>query len=54
MYGHTGIGMIIVAVKMSSHCGIAIVFNVKDVTLESIDDSVFSLSYILYVAPVAF
>ena len=54
MYGHTGTGMIIVAVKMSSHCDIAIEFDVKDVTLESINDTVFSLSYILYVAPVTF
>ena len=38
--------MIIMAVKMSSHCGVAIVFDVKDMTLESINDSVFSLSYI--------
>ena len=40
--------MITVAVKMSSHCGITIVFDVKNVTLESINDSVFGLSYILY------
>ena len=53
MYGHTGISMIIVAVKMSSHCGIAIVFDLKNVTLESINDSVFGFSYILYTAPVA-
>ena len=39
---------------MSSHCGVAIVFNVKDMTLESINDSVFSLSYILCVVQVAF
>ena len=45
--------MITVAMKMSSHCGIAIVFDVKNVTLESIHDSVFGLSYILYMAPVA-
>ena len=33
--------MIIVAVKMSSHCDVSIVFDVKDMTLESINDSVF-------------
>ena len=41
MHGHTGIDMIIVAVKMSSHCGVAIVFDVKDMTSESINDSGF-------------
>ena len=54
MYGDTGIGMIIVAVKMSSHCGVATAFDVKDMTLESINYSVLSLSYILCVTPVAF
>ena len=29
VYNHTGIGMTIVAVKMSSHCGFVIVFDVK-------------------------
>ena len=53
MYDHTRIGLIIVTMKMSSHCGFVIVFDVKYVTLESINDSVFSLTYILYVAPVA-
>ena len=38
---------------MSSHCSFVIVFDVKHVTLESINDSVFSLTYILYVAPFA-
>ena len=46
--------MIIVAMKMSSHCSFVIMFNVKYVTLESVNDSVFGLTYILYVAPVAF
>ena len=36
--------MIFVASKVSSYCGIMIVFNVKDMTLESVCDSVFSLS----------
>ena len=44
--------MIIMASKVSS--GVVIVFNVKDMTLESVYDSVLSLSYILCVAPVAF
>ena len=39
--------------EMSSHCGFVIVFDVKYVTLESVNDSVFGLTYILYVAPVA-
>ena len=46
--------MISVAMKMSSHCSTAIVFDVKDVTLESIYDSVFDLSHIIYMAPVEF
>ena len=52
MYNHTGIGMIIVTMKMSSHCGFVIMFDVKYVTLKSVNDSVFCLTYILYVAPV--
>ena len=46
------IGMIIVAMEMSSHSAFVIVLDVKYVTLESVNDSVFSLTYILYVAPV--
>ena len=52
MYNHIGIGMIIVAMKMSRHSSFVIVFDVKYVTLESINDSVFGLAYILYMAPV--
>ena len=40
--------------KVSCHCGTVSVFDVKNVTLESISDSVFRLSYIFYVAPIAF
>ena len=54
MYDHTGIGLIFVAMKMCGHCGIIIVFDVKNITVESIHDSIFGLSYIFYVAPVAF
>ena len=42
------------AVKVPCHCGIISVFDVKNVTLESINDSVFSLTYIFDVAPTAF
>ena len=42
------------AVKVSGHCCIVIVFNVKNMILESGHDSVSSLSYIFNVAPVAF
>ena len=45
--------MIIVTMKMFSHCGFVIMFDVKYVTLESVHDSVFGLTYILYVTPVA-
>ena len=54
MYDHTGISLISVAMKMSGHCGIIIVFGVKNMTLESIHDSIFGLSYIFSVPPVAF
>ena len=45
--------MIFMASKVSGHCGVVIVFNVKYMTLEPIYDSILSLSYILYMAPVA-
>ena len=45
--------MIFVASKVSGHCGVVIVFNVKCMTLESVYDSVLSLSYILCMAPIA-
>ena len=41
------------ASKMSCHCGVVIVFNVKYVTLEPVYDSISSLSYIFYLASVA-
>ena len=44
--------MIIVAMKVSCHCGVVNVFYVKCVNLESISDSVFCLSYIFNMAPV--
>ena len=50
MYDHTRICLITVTMKMSSHCSIVIVFDVKHVTLESINNPVFCLTYILYVA----
>ena len=53
MYGHVRIQMIIVAVKVSCHCGIIIVFDVKYMTSESIYDSIF-LPYIFNMTPVAF
>ena len=54
MYDHVGIDLIIMAMKMSSHCCVVIVFDVKDVTFESVQNSIFSLSYIFDVAPIAF
>ena len=44
--------MVIVALEMSFHCGIIIVFDVKYITLESIYDSILCLSYIFNMAPV--
>ena len=54
MYSHSLVQLIFVAMKVSCHCGIVSVFNVKNVMLESINDSVFSLSFIFNVAPIAF
>ena len=53
MYDHTWIGLIIVTMEMPSHCGFIIVFDVKDMTLESINDSIFCLTYIVNMAPSA-
>ena len=46
--------MITVAVKVSCYCGVIVVFDDKYVTLESINDSIFCLSYIFDMAPVTF
>ena len=54
MCSHSLIHLIIVAVKVFCHCGIVSVFDVKNVTLESISNSVFSLTYKFDVAPSAF
>ena len=54
MYSHSWIQLIFVTMKVSCHCGIVSVFDVKNATLESISDSVFSLSYIFNVAPITF
>ena len=43
-----------VVMKMSDQCSIIVMLNVKDMTLESINDSVFCLTYILNVAPFTF
>ena len=42
MYSHSWIQLILVAVKVSCHCCVIIVFDVKNVTLESVNDSNFS------------
>ena len=47
MYDHAWIALIIVAQKMSGHCSVVIVFDVIDMTLESISYSVLSLAYFL-------
>ena len=46
--------MIIMAFKVSCHCGVVIVLDVKYMTLESIYDSVICLHYIFDMAPVTF
>ena len=45
--------MIFVASKVSGYCGVMIVFDVKYMTLESVYDSIPSLSYIFSLAPIA-
>ena len=40
--------------KLSCHCGVIIVFDVKYVALESVNDSISCLSYIFNMTPVAF
>ena len=42
------------AVKVSYYCGVVILFDVKYMTLESIYNSIFCLSYILRMAPITF
>ena len=54
MYDHAWIAVIIVAVKMSCHCGIIVMFDVKDMTLESVNDSILCLAYLFNVAPFTF
>ena len=54
MYDHARIGLIIVAMEMSGHCSVIVMFDVKNMTLESISDSVFCLAYILNVASFTF
>ena len=43
-----------VAFKVSCHCGIVNVFDVKYVTLESVYNSILCLPYILCVVPAVF
>ena len=54
MYDHTWIAVIIVAMKMSCQCCIIVMFDVKNMTLESVNDSVLCLAYIFDVAPSTF
>ena len=54
MYGNFKIQMI-VASKVSCHCGVVIVFDVKYMTFKSVSDSVFfCLPYIFDVSPITF
>ena len=54
MYDHAGIALIIVAKKVSSHCCVIVMFDVIDMTLESVNDSILCLAYIFDVAPFTF
>ena len=54
MYDHVGIALIIVAKKVPGHCCIVIVFDVINMTVESINDSISCLFYIFNMATLAF
>ena len=54
MYDHAGIALIIVAKKVPGHCCIVIVFDVINMTLESVNDSISCLSYIFDMATLVF
>ena len=54
MYDQAWIALIIVAMKMSCHCSIIVMFDIKDMTLESVNDSILCLAYIFDVAPFTF
>ena len=46
--------MVVVSDEVPSYCGVGNTLNVKNVTLESVNDHVSSLSHIFDVAPIAF
>ena len=54
MYDHARIALIIVAKEMPSHCCVIVMFDVIDMTLESVNDSIPCLSYIFDMAALAF
>ena len=54
MYDHARIALIIGPNKVSGHCCVIVMFDVKDMTLESVNDSIFCLTYILNMAPFTF
>ena len=54
MSDHARIALIFVAKKMSSHCCVIVMFDVINMTLESVYDSIPCLSYIFDVATLAF
>ena len=54
MYDHARIALIIVAKEMPGHCCVIVMFNVINMTLESVNDSIPCLSYIFDMAALAF
>ena len=54
MYDHARIALVIVAKKVSGHCCVVVVFDVIDMTLESVNDSIPCLANIFDVAPFTF
>ena len=54
MYDHARIALIIVAKEMPGHCGVIVMLNIINMTLESVNDSIPCLSYIFDMAALAF
>ena len=54
MSGHPNVYCVLMAGKVPNHCGVGLVFYGKHMSLESVNDPIFSFSNIYDIAPVAF
>ena len=54
MNSHSGVDNIIIVDIMSGDCGMGSIFYTKKVAMESVNDSIFGLGYIFYVASLVF